>query len=159
MPDESIDEVAPTFRFRMRCVALPIEDAVLRGGKRLRSETELDKRPDVPSQQVIVKLVNLRPVVDGPAIFDSHCSQHIVKDGVESYIAKAKLIDRGLELGLAVVANQRAWIIGPNRQIEEAIHRPCRSFDIHDNGSRNSRLRSGSERQRAGSHEETGGKD
>ena len=29
VPDESIDEVAPTFRFRMRCVAVPIENAVL----------------------------------------------------------------------------------------------------------------------------------
>ena len=29
MPDESIDKIVPTIRFRMRCIAVPIEDAAL----------------------------------------------------------------------------------------------------------------------------------
>ena len=77
----------------MRGVAIPIEYAVLRRGKGLRREAELDKRPDVPGQQVVIKLVDLRPVVNGLAIFDSHCSQHVVKDRVEPDIAKAEFVD------------------------------------------------------------------
>jgi len=99
----------------MRCVPGPIKYAALRGGKRLRSKPELDKRPDVPGQQVVIELVDLRPVVNRRPILDLHCSQHVVKDRVESYIAKAKLVDSRLELFLAIVANKRAWIVRSNR--------------------------------------------
>ena len=112
---ESIDKIAPTFRFRVRRVAVPIEDAVVRRGKRSRRETELNKWPDVPGQQIVIELVDLRPVVDGLAIFDSHCPQHIVKDRVEADIAKAEFIGSELELRLAVIANQRSGKIGPDR--------------------------------------------
>src|ERR1035438_1466898 len=83
--------------------------------ERLRFETELDKRPDAPGQQVVIKLVDLRPVVDGLAIFHSHCSQHVVKDRVKTDIAKAEFIHSELELSLAVIPNQRARKIRPNR--------------------------------------------
>jgi hypothetical protein len=78
-------------------------------------EAEFDKRPDVPGQQVVIELVDLRPVVDSLSIFDAHRSQHIVKDGVKTDIAKAEFIHGDkLELRLAVIANQRSGVIGAN---------------------------------------------
>ena len=45
-----------------------------------------------------------------------------MEDGVESYVAKTKLVGYEFELRLAVIANQRSGIIGANRKIKEAIH-------------------------------------
>ena len=109
-------------------------------GKRLRRKTELNKRLDVPGQQVVVKLVDLRPVVDGFSVFDLHRSQHVMKDRMKADVAKAEFIHSELELRLAVIANQRARIIGSNRQIEESIYRAGGIVDVRDNLAREALL-------------------
>ena len=98
-----------------------------------RRETELDERLDVLRQQIVVELVDLRPVISQLSVLDSHRPQHVVKDRVESDVAKAELVRDELELRLAVSANQRARKIGADRQIEEAVDGPGRRTDIHDN--------------------------
>ena len=133
MANESIHQVAPAIRIRVRGVALPIKDAVLRSGKRLGSKAEFNERLDMAGLQAVIKLVDLCPVIDGLAIFGSHGSQHVVKDGVKANVAETEFVHRQLELSLAIVANQRAGIIGADRQVEEAIHRASRSGEIGDN--------------------------
>jgi hypothetical protein len=64
-----------------------------------------------------------------------------MKDCVKADVAKAEFIHSELELRLAVIANQRARIVRPNRQIEEAIYRPFRVFEIHENDAGRGLLR------------------
>ena len=68
----------------------------------------------MPRQQVVVELVDLRPVIHGLAVLHFHRSQYVVKNRVKAYVAKAELIHCQLELGLAVIANQRSRVIGPH---------------------------------------------
>jgi hypothetical protein len=58
-----------------------------------------------------------------------------VKDGVKTDIAKPKFIHGKLKLRLAVIANQRARKIRPDRKIEEAIHRTGCVGDIRDDAA------------------------
>ena len=134
--NECIDQIAPAIRLWMRSIAMPIEDAVLRCGQRLWRKAELDKRLDVPRQQIVIELVDLRPVIHGLSIFDSNRSQHVVEDRVETNVAKTEFVRDELQLRLAVIANQRAGIIRADRQIEEAIDRTARVFYV-DGTSRN----------------------
>ena len=68
----------------------------------------------MPRQQIVVELVDLRPVIDGLSIFDADRSQNIMEDGVEAYVAKTKFACYKFELRLAVIPNQRSGIIGAN---------------------------------------------
>src|ERR1035438_57574 len=106
VPDISIDQVVPAFRFRMRCVALPIEDSVIRRGKRSRREAEFNERPDVPGEQIVVESIDLRPVVDSLAVLNVDSTQHVVEYRVKTDVAKAEFIGGELELSLAVIADQ-----------------------------------------------------
>ncbi len=53
-----------------------------------------------------------------------------MEDRVEAEVAEAELVGRGLELRLAVGADQGAGIIRADRQIVEAIDRLLRAGDI-----------------------------
>jgi hypothetical protein len=65
-----------------------------------------------------------------------------MKNRVKPYVAKAELIHSQFQLRLAVVTNQRAWIIGADRKIEEAIDRTGCIFDVHGNVTGRELLRS-----------------
>ncbi len=91
---------------------MPIEDAVLGRGQRFRSKAELDKWLDMPRQQIVVELVDLRPVVYGLSIFNADRSQNIMEDRVESNVAKTEFACDKFELRLAVIPNQGSGIIG-----------------------------------------------
>ena len=75
--------------------------------ERLGRKPELNEWLDVPRLQVVVELVYLRPVIDGLSVLDTHGSQHVVKDVMESQVAEPELVDCKLELRLAVISNQR----------------------------------------------------
>ena len=47
VPDKGVNQVAPAVWLRMRCVPMPIEDAVLRCRQRFWSKAELDKWLDM----------------------------------------------------------------------------------------------------------------
>ena len=76
----------------MRCVPVPVEDAVLGCRQGFWSKAKLDKWLDMARQQIVVELVDLRPVIHGFLVFDAHRSEDIMEDGVESNVAKTKLI-------------------------------------------------------------------
>ena len=59
-----------------------------------------------------------------------------MEDGVESNIAKTKLVGYEFELRLAVIANQRSGIIGANRKVKEAIDGTARIFHVDDDLAR-----------------------
>ena len=75
-------------------------------------KTELDEWLDMHRQQLVIELVDLRPVISRVAARDSHCSEYVVKNRVKTYIAKPQLIGDDLELRLAVGTNQSAGKIG-----------------------------------------------
>ena len=92
-------------------------------GQRFRREAQLDEWLDVTCKQIVVEAVDSRPVVNGLAILDADCLQHVVKDGVEPDVAEAELVDGDLELRLAIVAYEGAGVIGADGEIEETIDR------------------------------------
>jgi hypothetical protein len=57
------------------------------------------------------------------AVHLAHGAQNIVEDVVEADVTEAQLIHRQFQLGLTVGPDQRAGIVGPDREVEEAIHR------------------------------------
>ena len=132
MTDESSHQAVPAHGVRVRGVTVPIEDTVLGRGERLGGETELHERLEVLRQQLAIELVDLRPVVTGFSVVDSHRSQDIVEDGVKSYISESKFIYREFELCLTIVTNQCSGKIGADRQIKVAIHRASRVADIRN---------------------------
>jgi hypothetical protein len=109
---ERIDEIFPRRWRRMRRIALPIEDLVVGRLHGVRCEPQFDKWLDATREQIIVELVYFGPVVGVLAVFDSHRAQYIAEDRMETNVAEAEFIDRSLELCLAVVANERAGIVG-----------------------------------------------
>jgi hypothetical protein len=135
MADIGIDQPAPQSRIGMRGIALPVEDRLLRRPHRIGREAELDERPDLLRQQRIIELVDLRPVIDDPRIRLAHRAEDIVEDVVEADVAEAELVDRGLELRLAVAADQRAREIRADRQVEGSIDRICGLGGIDDDAA------------------------
>ncbi len=63
---------------------------------------------------IVVEMIDLRPVIHGLSIFNPYCSQNIMKDSVEPYLAKTEFARDKFELGLAVIPDQRPGIIGAN---------------------------------------------
>ncbi len=121
MTDECVDQVPPSFRPRVRRVAVPPEDAVFGGLEHLRCEAELDERPDVPRQQRVVQFVDPTPIVDRLAADDLHGPEDVVEDRVKADVTETELVDGGLELGLSFRTHQRAGIVGADREVEEAV--------------------------------------
>ena len=131
MANKGVDQRVPRLRLRVRGIAVPPEDLVLRRLQRLRREPELDERLDAAGEQIVVEPVDARPVIADPAVGTLfHGAQCIVEDRVETDVPEAELVDGGLKLGLAVGAAQRARIIRTDRQIEEAVEGFRRFCDI-----------------------------
>jgi hypothetical protein len=77
-----------------------------------------------------------------------------VKDGMETDIAKTKLVRSDFELCLAVFADQRARIVRSHRKIKEAVNRAGRLGKIRNNHALGWLLRlSGGRRQCGGNCE------
>ena len=89
-------------------------------------------------QQMVVELVDPRPVIDGFAVLDaSPCRAH--RGRCRGIGCSGSRVRRWrFELRLAVVANQRAGIIRADRQIEEAIDRTLCVFHVDDDLARGS---------------------
>jgi hypothetical protein len=81
-------------------------------------------------------MVDLLPVVQSLAVFDVHCSQNIVKDGMKAYIPKTKFGRYQFELRLAIIPKQRSPIVRADRKVEEAINRTARIFHVDDDLAR-----------------------
>lgn len=64
-----------------------------------------------------------------------------MKDRVKTKIPETEFVSYHLELVLAVITNQCAWKIGPNRQVEELVNMTSGVFDIHHDLARRRRLR------------------
>ena len=106
----------------------------LGGGSRIaqnyRGEAQFDKWSDVPGQQVIVKLVDLGPVINRLAVLDSDSTEHIVENRIEPNAAKPEFVGDGLELQMSVVMDQSIEEVRADRQLEEAIERLGRPSNI-----------------------------
>src|SRR5262245_50959702 len=92
----------------MRGVALPMKDGLPGGRHRLRCESELDERANTLGEQLIVKIVELRPVVDSATLDLPYSAENVVKDVVEAQIAETQFVHGDLQVRLAVGANQRS---------------------------------------------------
>jgi hypothetical protein len=78
----------------MRCVSLPIEDLVAGSRHVLWREAQLHERPDIPGKQIVIELVDLRPVIAGSAVLYSDRAERIVKDRMEPDVTKTEFVDR-----------------------------------------------------------------
>lgn len=54
---------------------------------------------------LLAEPADTRPVVHRLAVLDAQCSQHVVKNGVKPYVAKAEVVHDHFRLRLAVVTN------------------------------------------------------
>ena len=120
---------APLRKHRMGSVALPVENVLIRGPHRLRRKAQFHERADAHREQPVVEPVDAGPVVDRLAVDLAVGAEHVVEDGVETDVAKAQFRPCRLQLREAVVAHQRAGVIGADGEVEEAIQR--RGLPLH----------------------------
>src|SRR5207247_1668850 len=115
MPNEGVHQLLPGQRHWMRSISLPIENLIVGCFHRIRRKAEFHKWLNPALEQIVIKQVQLGPVVCGFTVLDTHRGKHVVENRVEANVAKAGFIDDRLELGLTVVAYECPRKVGTNR--------------------------------------------
>lgn len=107
----------------MRGIALPVEDRLPGSGHHAGREAEFDEGPDAPCKQRVVELVDPAEVVGWAAVDLARRAQDVVEDVVEANVPEVEFVDGGLQLRQVLRTAGGAGIVGPDRQVEETVHR------------------------------------
>jgi hypothetical protein len=92
----------------MGCVALPVEDRLVRAFHRIGGKAQFDEGFEAERQQPVIEPVDAGPVVDRLALHHAIGAQIVGEDVVEADVAETQFALDGGELVQAVVPFQRA---------------------------------------------------
>ena len=137
MTDQVFNQAVPFgVGFRGCHVGIPPKDFLLTAGERRRHEAQFHKGTDIHGEQIVIKFINVLPVMDGGAVLVFGINAHVVvEQSVKADVMKTDFVLAEFQLALPIGSQSLVGTAGADALAPDVAARALDGLIIRRNNA------------------------